>query len=148
MTTGFFVPPPDLVHALERAAWRGVDVQLVLPSHSDSTLALAAGRAYYEDLMEAGVKIWEREDAVLHAKTTVIDGAWATVGSANLDFRSVLFNNELNAVILGEAFGAKMEEMFRDDTAQSKRIDPLEWSRRPFGEKFGEWRARLLEYFL
>ena len=74
LTTGFFVPTPDLERALEQAARRGVDVELVVPSKSDSDMALAAGRARYEDLMDAGIHIFERQDAVLHAKTAVIDG--------------------------------------------------------------------------
>ena len=148
LTTGFFVPTPDLEQALERAAERGVDVQLVVPSQSDSAMALAAGRARYEDLMDRGVQIFERQGAVLHAKTAVIDGIWSTVGSSNLDWRSVVFNAEINAVILGNAFGEQMEAMFRDDLARSKRIDPATWPDRPFGERFDEWVARLIAVLL
>lgn len=83
LTTGYFVPTPDLAAALMAAARRGVDVQLVLPGISDSSVAVAAGRAKYGDLLEAGVKIHERQGRVLHAKTAVIDGAWSTVGSSN-----------------------------------------------------------------
>ena len=81
LTTGFFAPPPDLLHALERAASRGVDVRIIVPSHSTSSLAIAAGRADYEDLMEAGVHIFELQDVVLHAKTAVIDGAPTAIPS-------------------------------------------------------------------
>jgi len=148
LTTGFFVPTPDLEQALELAARRGVDVELVVPSQSDSTMALAAGRARYEDLMDAGVHIFEREGVVLHAKTAVIDGIWSTVGSSNLDWRSVVFNAEINAVVLGSAFGEQMEAMFRDDQARSKPIDPATWAGRPFGERFDEWFARLIAVML
>ena len=148
LTTGFFVPTPDLQEALEAAARRGVDVELILPSESDSTLALAAGRARYEDLMDAGVRIFERQDEVLHAKTAVIDGVWSTVGSSNLDWRSVVFNAEINAVILGASFGRQMEAMFDDDRAHSKAIDPQKWADRSFGERLREWSARWLDVML
>ena len=148
LTTGFFVPTPDLEQALEAAARRGVDVELVLPSQSDSSMALAAGRSRYEDLMDAGIKIYERQDAVLHAKTAVIDGMWSTVGSSNLDWRSVVENAEINAVVLGGAFGQRMEAMFADDRAHSARIDPAAWDARPIGERMREWTARLLDVLL
>jgi cardiolipin synthase len=148
MTTGFFVPPPDLADALQKAARRGVDVTLILPGESTSDFAVQAGRAYYEDLMESGVKIYERQDAILHAKTAVIDNVWSTVGSSNLDWRSILFNNECNAVILGDVFGQQMEGVFRDDMTQSQWIDPEKWRQRPFLEMLDEWKARVVEPLL
>jgi phosphatidylserine/phosphatidylglycerophosphate/cardiolipin synthase-like enzyme len=148
LTTGFFVPPPDLRHALEGAARRGVDVRIIVPAHSTSRLAIYAGRADYEDMLEAGVHIYELQDVVLHAKTAVIDGAWSAVGSSNLDDRSVIFNNELDALILGSAFGKKLEAMFADDVAASREIDRADWARRPFKERLDEWWARLVEILL
>ena len=148
LTTGFFVPTPQLVHALERAARRGVDVAVVLPAHSTSSFAIEAGRAYYEDLMEAGVRIYERQGAVLHAKTAVIDGLWSTVGSSNLDWRSVVFNNELSAIILDSGFAQRLEAMFEYDVAHSTRVDPASWARRPLFEKLQEWQARAVEVLL
>jgi cardiolipin synthase len=109
---------------------------------------MEAGRGYYEDLMEAGVRIYEMQGVVLHAKTAVIDGVWSTVGSSNLDWRSVLLNNECNAVILGSAFGQQMEKMFQDDLTISKRIDPVTWDDRSFWEKLHERKSQLVEYFL
>jgi len=148
LTTGFFAPPPDLLHALERAARRGVDVRVIVPSHSTSNLAIDAGRADYEDLMESGVHMFELKDVVLHAKTAVVDGGWSAVGSSNLDSRSVIFNNELDALILGANFTDQMEAMFRDDVARSREIDPRQWAHRPFRERFDEWWARIVEIFL
>lgn len=148
LTTGFFVPTRELRHALRDAARRGVDVRLLVPSRSTSEFAVKAGRADYEDLLDDGVHIHEFQDQVLHAKTAVIDGEWSTVGSSNLDWRSVILNNELNTVILSPAFGAQMEAMFRNDLAAAKEIDPKTWSERPLGERFQEWKARLFEYFL
>ncbi|MDB5359268.1 MAG: cardiolipin synthase [Rhodospirillales bacterium] len=148
LTTGFFVPTPDLERALELAAERGCDVQLIVPAESDSHMALAAGRSRYEDLLDAGVHIAERQGAVLHAKTAVIDGIWSTVGSSNLDWRSVVFNAEINAVVLGGAFGQQMEAMFQADLAASKPIDPAAWRDRPLGERLDEWTARVIEVLL
>ncbi len=148
LTTGFFAPTPDLARVLEAAARRGVDVQIVVPGRSDSDAALAAGRADYGELMRAGVRIHERLHRILHAKTAVIDGAWSAVGSSNLDWRSVVWNNEIDAVILDPAFGAKMEAMFADDVAASRTIDPAAWRNRSLGERFEEWGAQLIQSFL
>ncbi len=148
LTTGYFVPTPDLVRVLEAAAHRGVDVQIVVPGRSDSDAALAAGRADYGELMRAGVKIHERLHRILHAKTAVIDGAWSAVGSSNLDWRSVLWNNEIDAVIIDPAFGGKMEAMFADDVAASHTIDPIAWRHRPLGERLDEWGAQLVQSML
>ncbi|GLR67825.1 cardiolipin synthase B [Acidocella aquatica] len=148
LTTGFFAPPPDLLNALQCAARRGVDVRIIVPSTSTSDSSIAAGRANYGDLLEAGVHIYERHGAVLHAKTAVIDGAWSLVGSANLDWRSVVFNNEIDAVVLGQTFGAEMETQFRKDTAASTEITLTNWRRRSLNERLNEFRARLIEFML
>lgn len=148
LTTGFFAPTPDLDHALEAAARRGVDVEIVVPAHSSSATVIAAGRAHYEDLMKAGVKIFERREVFLHAKTAVIDHLWATVGSANLDWRSVIYNNEINAVILDRGFAARMEALFADDVAASRPIDPRTWAQRPLLERIKEESARAIEFLL
>ncbi len=148
LTTGFFAPTPDLDHALEAAARRGVDVEIVVPAHSSSATVIAAGRAHYEDLLEAGVKIFERRGVFLHAKTAVIDHAWATVGSANLDWRSVIYNNEINAVILDRGFAQRMEALFADDVAASHPIDPQTWAQRSWLERIKEKSARIFEFLL
>ena len=148
LTTGFFAPPPDLLEALQCAARRGVDVRIIVPSTSTSDSSIAAGRSNYEDLLEAGVHIYERHGAVLHAKTAVIDGAWSIVGSANLDWRSVVYNNEIDAVVLGPSFANEMEAQFVKDTAASTEITQAAWSHRGLGERLNEFRARLIEFML
>jgi cardiolipin synthase len=148
LTTGFFAPTPALVKALRQAARRGVEVEVLVPSRSTSDLAIKAGRAKYEDLLEDGVRIYEYQQRVLHAKTAVIDGDWCSVGSSNLDWRSVALNNEINTVILSAAFGQEMEAMFRDDLTRAKAIDLAQWRRRPFAERFNEWKAGLFEVVL
>ncbi|HTD90249.1 MAG TPA: cardiolipin synthase, partial [Burkholderiales bacterium] len=119
LTNAYFVPDPQLLGALKAAAQRGVDVKIVLPSYSDFWLVLYAGRSRYEELLRAGAKIYERRDRLLHAKTVIIDGVWSTIGSTNLDWRSFLHNDEVNAVILGQEFAAQMLAMFEKDVASS-----------------------------
>src|SRR5690606_3473421 len=135
ITMAYFVPDPAFIEVLMNAARRGVDVVLVLPGFSDSSLVFHAGRSHYEDLLEAGVKIYERRDALLHAKTVVVDGVWSTVGSSNMDWRSFALNHEINAVILGEEFGAQMQALFREDVAASRRIDRRQRERRPISDR-------------
>ena len=139
LTNAYFVPDPQLLKALTDAAARGVQVQLILPSHSDSELVFHAGRAHYAGLLAGGVQIYERQDALLHAKTAVIDGVWSTVGSTNLDWRSFLDNDEVNAVILGRDFAAQMQAMHQQDLDASRRIEPQAWANRPLKFKLKEW---------
>ena len=148
LTNAYFVPDPQLVQALLAAVKRGVDVKLIVPSVSDSSLVFHAGRSHYDYLLAGGVKLYERRSALLHAKTAVIDGVWATVGSTNLDWRSFLHNQELTAVILGAEFGAKMREAFERDLAASERITLEAWRSRGLGTRTKEWFARLWEYWL
>jgi cardiolipin synthase len=148
ITIAYFVPDPAFVQALDEAAKRGVDVVLVLPGFSDSSLVFHAGRSYYTGLLDAGVKLYERRDALLHAKTAVIDGVWSTVGSSNMDWRSFALNYELNAVVLGAEFGAQMETLFAQDVAQSTRIDSAAWADRSVHDRFMESFARLFERWL
>jgi len=148
LTNAYFVPDPQLIAALKDAARRGVDVKIILPSHTDSGLVFHAGRSYYDDLLSKGVKIYERRAALLHAKTAVIDGVWSTIGSTNLDWRSFLHNDEINAVVLGPDFGAQMEAMFEQDLAESDAIMLEQWRRRSLGQRIKETAARLWSYWL
>ncbi|HTK02305.1 MAG TPA: phospholipase D-like domain-containing protein [Bordetella sp.] len=148
ITMAYFVPDPAFVRALADAARRNVDVVLVLPGFSDSSLVFHAGRSYYTELLEAGVKIYERRDALLHAKTAVIDGVWSTVGSSNMDWRSFALNYELNAVIIGPRFAAQMETLFAADVAHAQRIDPQAWSDRGIEDRFMESIGRMFERWL
>ena len=148
LTNAYFVPDPQLLKSLIDAAGRGVDVKLVLPSHSDSAVVFHAGRSHYSSLLEGGVKLYERNGALLHSKTAVIDGVWSTVGSTNLDWRSFLDNDEINAVILGREFAQKMQAQFARDLAASEAIDLESWERRPLSFRFKEWMARLWERLL
>ncbi len=148
LTNAYFVPDPQLLKALIAAAQRGVEVILILPSHTDSWAVFNAGRSHYTKLLRAGVKIYERRGAVMHSKTASIDGVWSTIGSTNLDWRSFLHNDELNAVILGRDFSVQMEAMFARDLAVSDAIELEAWEHRSFLLRFKEWAARLAEYWL
>jgi cardiolipin synthase A/B len=142
ITNAYFVPALELRRALEAAARRGVDVELVLPSRSDSWLVTHAARSYYDELLSAGVRIYEREGRLLHAKTASIDGVWSTVGSTNLDWRSLLHNDELNAVVLGREFAGAMDRAFEEDVAHSRAITLAEWRDRSLLDRAREAAAR------
>ncbi|HRA64047.1 MAG TPA: phospholipase D-like domain-containing protein, partial [Burkholderiaceae bacterium] len=148
ITNAYFVPDVQLLDALESAASRGVDVTLILPSQTDSWLVFNAGRVHYARLLRAGVRIYERQGAILHSKTALIDGVWATVGSTNMDWRSFLHNQELNAVVLGPRFGAQVQHMFDRDLQNSEKVTLEKWERRPLATRVKEMFARLWEYWL
>jgi len=148
LTQAYFVPDPQLLKALSAAAQRGVEVKLILPSHSDSSTTLNAGRSHYSALLKAGVRIYERHGALLHSKTAVIDGVWSCVGSTNLDWRSFLDNDEINAVVLGREFAAQMLDMFARDIAASEAIDPASWEQRSLSLRLKEWLASLIQRLL
>lgn len=123
------------------------------PSGSNFFILVAAciyhaSRATYAELLEAGVQIYEHIDALMHAQTAVIDGVWSTVGSCNIDPRSFVHNNELNAAIVGGEFGRSMQRMFRADLDNSKRIDPKAWKERPASDRVKEFLSGLVAYWL
>lgn len=143
ITNAYFVPDPQFKEALKNAVARGVEVRLILPGKTDSSLVWYASRSHYTDLLEDGVHIYERQDALLHAKTAVIDDVWSTIGSTNLDWRSFLHNQELDAVVLGYDFGSQMRDMFEMDLNGSHEITLDEWKRRPLLDRIKEMGARL-----
>ena len=143
LANAYFVPDPQLLKALLDAAGRGVDVRLILPSHSDSATVYYAGRSHYSQLLAGGVKIYERSGALLHSKTAIVDGVWSCVGSSNLDWRSALDNDEINAVILGREFAQQMQAAFAKDIASSDAIELESWQRRSLLLRLKEWSARL-----
>ena len=148
LTNAYFVPDPQLLAALKAAAGRGVDVRLILPSQTDSWLTFHAGRRHYARLLRAGVKIHERRGGMLHAKTATIDGVWSCVGSTNLDWRSFLHNDEIDAAILGRDFAGQMEAAFAADLAAAEAVDLQRWEARSIALRLQEWASRLWEYWL
>jgi cardiolipin synthase len=148
ITAAYFAPDPRLLGVLTDAARRGVDVTLVLPSVTDVWPVTYTGRSHYHDLLVAGVKIYERQNVLLHAKTAVIDGVWSTIGSTNLDWRSLSLNAEVNAVIVGRDFANQMEALFGSDLRQSRRITLDQWQHRPLTERIKEWFGMIVDRFM
>lgn len=138
LTTAYFTPSKRMLDSLEDAVRRGVEVKLLLPGASDVPAAYHTGRAFFSRLLRAGIRIYTYQGEVLHAKSYLFDGCWSIVGSANLDFRSLRWNDEGNVGILDEGFGRRMTEMFEEDLANSIEIREDAWSRRPLFEKIKE----------
>jgi cardiolipin synthase A/B len=148
LTNAYFIPDDQILDALTDAARRGVDVKIIVPAKTDSNLALDAQRYNYTGLLKAGVKIYERRNALLHAKTAVIDGVWSTVGSTNMDYWSFLSDDEVNAVILSREFATEMEKMFAGDLAESDRIQWEEWKKRPLFPRIRELFAHIFSRWM
>jgi cardiolipin synthase len=146
--TAFFVPTRDELEALKQAARRGVEVQIILPDHSASGLATAVSRSLYGELLKCGVKIYETHGVELHSKTMSVDGVWSVVGSSNLDYRSVIFNEEVDAEVLGDDTARGFQAMFETDRAVARPIDPKIWNRRPATARLMERFARVLQIWL
>ena len=148
MTNAYFVPDRQTLDALRDAAKRGVDVKIILPGTTDSSLASYAGQYFYSELLKSGVKLYMRRGVLLHAKTLVIDGVWSTVGSTNMDFWSFSTNDEVNAVILSREFALEMEKMFARDLIESDQIRWEEWGKRPLLSKIQEQLYHLFSHWL
>ncbi|MCS6898984.1 MAG: cardiolipin synthase [Myxococcales bacterium] len=123
LTTPYFIPDRAIFVALVTAAQRGVDVRLLLPSWSDHKFVLYAGRAYYQELLQAGVRIFEYGPGMLHAKTMVVDDTWVTIGSANMDRRSFHLNWEANLILLDPDIAAAMASRFERDLVRARSVE-------------------------
>ena len=138
LTTAYFIPSRRLVERLEGAVMRGVKVRLLVPGRSDIPAASYAGKAFFSRLLKAGVEIYTYMGEMLHAKTYLFDECWNIIGSTNLDYQSLMYNDEGNIGILDLFFGSKMAGIFEEDLRNSARIDKESWSKRPAFEKFKE----------
>jgi cardiolipin synthase len=148
ITSAYFVPDAQILQALMAAARRGVDVKIILPGVTDSTLVFYAAQSFYSEMLASGIKIYQMQIAVLHAKTAVVDRVWATVGSTNIDTRSFLHNSEINVVVMATEFGDAMERAFTEDLRDSVEITADKWRERSAGDKLKEWAARRIAYWL
>jgi cardiolipin synthase len=128
-----------MVETLEEAVKRGVKVRLLVPGKSDVPAASYAGRAFFSRLLKAGIEIYNYTGEILHAKTYIFDNCWSIIGSTNLDFQSLRYNDEGNVGILDTGFALKMQEVFEEDLKHSIKIDEDSWHKRPFSEKIKEW---------
>jgi len=142
ITNSYFVPDEDFVRLLREAAARGVDVRVLTPGPlNDVKSTWYAGRAQYERLLEGGVRIFWYQPAMIHGKSFVVDGCWASIGTMNFDNRSLAFNDESNLLVLDEGFGGTVREMFLDDLTRSTEVTLEQFRRRPRKDRILEWGA-------
>jgi cardiolipin synthase len=146
--TPYFVPPHDILHALRAAALRGVDVKIIVPRKNNHVYAGLAGCGLYEDLLLAGVKVFERDPPFMHAKALLVDDGFALVGTANLDMRSLRLNYETNLAIFDKQFVNTFKPYLLDDLAHSHPVNLLEWRKRPTYRRVLENFAYLLSPIL
>jgi cardiolipin synthase len=138
ITNPYFLLDDAMAKAVIERVRRGVKVEVLVPGTIDHAFVRQASRATWGPLLKAGVKIYEYQPALLHAKTMVIDGRWATVGSTNLDPRSFALSQELNVVMYDRTIARRLEAIFAEDVAHAKEIDHAAWESRGV-------RARLFE---
>lgn len=143
ITTPYFVPDRAVLVALQTAALRGVDVRLMLPRQSNHRVTFHAGRSFYDELLEAGVTIHEYLPGMVHTKSMVVDGRFATVGSANLDVRSFRLNFELIALIYDPDVVGRVERIFLEDLGHTEVVDLALWRKRSVVIKVKEGIGRL-----
>ena len=131
ITTPYFVPDESIRRVVEERARAGVDVRILLPdNHTDAKPIRLTSQRYYEEMMEAGIRVYEYQATMLHSKSVIVDGKWSIVGSANMDIRSKELNMENVLGILDASFAGELEAAFRKDLEKSKEIKLEEWRRR------------------
>jgi cardiolipin synthase len=138
ITNPYFVLDRTMQKALVDATRRGVKVRVLVPGEIDHNIVRQASRRQYGDLLRAGIQIYEYAPALLHSKTMVIDGVWATIGSTNLDNRSFALNEELNLILYSRPVARRLERIFEDDLAHSRPVTYAQWRKRPFTSKILE----------
>jgi cardiolipin synthase len=148
IANAYFIPPRGARRALRNAAQRGVQVEVIVPEWGDLVTAHFASRRLFDRLLRDGVRLFLWPDAVMHAKTAVIDGVWSTVGSFNLDQRSIFHNIEVNLNVVDPDFGARMEEHFVADRERCREVSLFDWRLRALGERFLERLCYLFRYWL
>jgi len=139
IASAYFVPDRDTIRALEGAVRRGVEVRVIVPGeHVDVPIARQASRWHYDLLLRRGIRIFEYQPTMMHAKTMVVDGIWSTIGSSNFDDRSFRLNDEVNVNVYDEGVAAEMERMFFEDLSKSEEITSRKWLRRPWWDRIKE----------
>jgi cardiolipin synthase A/B len=148
LTTAYFLPDQDFVDALKEAAQRGVDVRILIPLKSNHIVTDWISRGYFSLLLEAGVRIFRYNGAMIHAKAATIDGTWVTVGTANIDRLSLTGNYEINVEIIDESLARVQEDIFELDLSNSLELTHTEWEARDVHRKFTEFVLRPLRPLL
>jgi cardiolipin synthase len=142
--TPYFVPTSDIIQALRNAALRGVEVRIVVPEKNNHFYAGWAGRAYYEELLASGVRVYERRPPFMHAKALIVDDEVAMIGTANLDVRSLKLNFETNLMIYDQDFIDRLKRIMLEEVAISHELDLTLWRQRPLIQKMKENACSLL----
>jgi cardiolipin synthase len=148
MTHAYFIPDQDFVDALTAAARRGVDVRLLVPLKSNHVVADWLSRGYFGQLLGAGVRIFRFKDAMVHAKTSTVDGSWSTVGTANIDRLSLTGNYEINVEVIDQALAETLEGIWTTDASNSIELTRGEWEARDLHRRFTETVLRPLRPLL
>jgi cardiolipin synthase len=142
------MPTSDIVTALKTSALGGIDVRIIVPGLSDSIFSKWGTNSYIEELIESGVKLYFYKAGFIHSKVIVVDGIFSSVGTANLDFRSLETNFEVNAMIYDEEIANILTTHFLEDQAKSEAVTKADWLRRPRINKIKESFARILSPML
>lgn len=148
ISTPYLMPPPNIVSALKTAALSNVDVRIVIPDKSDAVIPRWCSFSYVEDLMEAGIRIYFYKTGFIHSKYIIVDDVFSSVGTTNLDFRSLETNFEVNAFIYDEAFTSQLAKTFFTDLENSREITMDEWQQRPWHKKLRESLAHIFSPML
>src|SRR5690606_35962781 len=142
ITSAYFAPDGRFVDLLSAAARRGVDVRILTAGpRTDINIVRLAGRAWYDRLLEAGVRIYEWQPTTLHAKTFVVDGQWSTIGSMNFDNRSLALNDEATLMVLDPIVGGRMDHVFLDDLQHAREITADTFAQRSWVQRLFEFAA-------
>jgi cardiolipin synthase len=139
ITNSYFIPDDTMIDALLKAAARGVRVIVLVPGKIDHEITYVASRREYGRLLLGGIQIFEYRASLLHVKTMVVDGVWATVGSTNFDNRSFALNEEVNLTVYDADVARRLEKAFAEDVRYGRKINYEEWNSRGIGERFSEW---------
>ncbi|MBX3734068.1 MAG: cardiolipin synthase [Verrucomicrobiae bacterium] len=148
ITTPYFVPDEPFLSAVRTAVERGVDVRVVLSRHSNQLFTILAQRSFYDELLEAGVKIHLYRPRFLHAKSVLVDDDLAIVGSSNIDIRSFALNAEASLMVSDPAVAAQLDRINQRHFADSDLLDAAAWARRPFRQRAAQNIARLADSLL
>jgi cardiolipin synthase len=148
ITTPYLVPDAPFLQAMETAVLQGVEVRLIVPRRSNHPLVDAASRAYYDDMLDAGIELYLNDEGLLHAKTMSIDGEMAFIGSSNFDIRSFALDFEINLLFYDRGVAAQLDEKHRDYIAQSKLLTTEEWRQGSRAARFVRSVARLFSPLL
>lgn len=146
--TPYFLPTDSLLKSLQAAALAHVDVRVMIPAHSDSSMLTYASESYISECLRAGIKFYQYTAGMLHSKTILVDDEFSTIGSSNFDFRSFEHNFEANLFIYSHRVNERMADIFRTDIHDCRRIMPAEWRSRPLMRKAMQSLLRLLSPIL